>query len=75
MTDFPIQGRPYTTKTGDTLKTISAAAYGTEERWRDLLRAFSKKYRTTEDYQVFPGEVINIPEDTTLARLKREQRG
>lgn len=61
MTDVPIPGKQYVTKYGDTLKTIAAQAYGNSESWRSLLRVFTKRFKTQNEYEVQPGEVINIP--------------
>jgi nucleoid-associated protein YgaU len=66
----PRPGKTYTTKNGDTLKSIAARAYGTSEKWPLIYSAFEKKVLTDSQSEVFPGETITIPFDATLRQLR-----
>jgi nucleoid-associated protein YgaU len=66
----PIPGKTYTTKAGDTLRKISARAYGTDEKWPLIFSAFEKKTLTDTQDEVFPGETITIPLDAELRLIR-----
>ena len=69
---IPRQGRKYTIKAGDTLQSISKAAYGSADKWRMLARAHGRQ--TLSSIEIYPGQVIFIPHDPEIRKIRNVQR-
>lgn len=53
----------YTVKKNDTLQKISKEFYGTTRKWNKIYEANKGTLKGPD--KVYPGQVLNIPEDTT----------
>jgi len=71
----PTPGKPYTVQKGDTLIGIAKAAYGDGGKFTIIWKANQSNLRGSTPDQVFPGEVLNIPQDQDKEALKREILG
>ena len=69
----PTPGENYTAKDGDTLPIIAGRAYGLQEKWTLINDANQKEFKTDNQEQVQPGEVLYIPEDPELIALQNTQ--
>lgn len=74
---IPTPGKNYTVVKGDTLWDIAGAAYGNPRKWRKIYQANKGRLRNPTIYPntvvlIFPGEVLFIPVDGDVEKLKVE---
>lgn len=69
----PIPGQNYTAVTGDTLPIIASRAYGLSEKWILIRNANQLKYKTDNEEEIQPGEVVFIPQDPETVALRNAQ--
>jgi nucleoid-associated protein YgaU len=70
----PIQGQFYTSKAGETLRTIANQAYGLSESWTLIRDANQFNLKTSEEDAVQEGESLFIPVDPDIQGLQDELR-
>lgn len=70
----PIPGQPYTIVKGDTLSRIAQQSYGIARKWREIWAANETVLRSGDPNLIFPGEVINIPTDAPIEKIKEDQK-
>jgi prophage tail gpP-like protein len=68
----PIPGKPYTIVSGDTLSGIATRAYGIPSKSRDIYAANETVLKSGDPDLIFPGEVIWVPPDASLEKVKNE---
>jgi prophage tail gpP-like protein len=68
----PIPGKPYTVVSGDNLSKIANKAYGDSSKWRIIWQANQSTVRSDDPNKIFPGEVLVIPPDPTVAEANIE---
>ena len=70
----PIPGKQYTVKTGDTLSSIAAMAYGDGNQWTRIKKANAGRvfWETGSNDKLSPGNVLTIPADPVREKLRSE---
>lgn len=66
-------GKKYTVVSGDSLSGIAAQAYGDQTKWPTIFKANQTELKSQNPDEIFPGEVIFIPELSELKKIKDEQ--
>ncbi len=69
----PIPGQSYTAVTGDTFPIIAARAYGLSDNWPLIREANQLQFKTDNQEEIKPGEVVFIPFDPEIIALKNTQ--
>lgn len=69
----PQQGKPYTTTNGDTVQSISIAAFGVAGNSSDIIKINQTQVPLTETGPIATGTVLLIPADQNLRALRQAQ--
>jgi LysM repeat protein len=68
----PTPGKPYIVVSGDNLSSIANRAYGDASKWNIIFKANQSTLKSDDPNLVFPGEVLVIPPDPTIAEANIE---
>lgn len=69
----PTPGQPYTTQKGDTLPSISSAAYGDPSKWPLINDVNQSQIKYNDVEEIASGQNILIPVDTVNDSLRQAQ--
>jgi prophage tail gpP-like protein len=65
-------GLPYVVEKDDNLSRIAAGAYGDPKLWRIIWKANKTKIKSGNPNLIYPGEILNIPDDPVKKQLKAD---
>ena len=71
----PIPGQNYTVKEGDSLSKIAEIAYGDFKLYTLIFNANQNTLRSSDPDEVFPGEILVIPERPEIKEIKDDLIG